>query len=130
MTTQNFRYIQIGSYFRPIILVTLQGSKSFDYFALIDSGADFTMFHADIAELIGVDLNKLQKMTFGGIQNGKTSEAFYTAINLELGYKTLNIPVMFSPDISDNGYGVLGQLGFFNRFKVTFDYRNKNIHLH
>lgn len=36
---------------------------------------------------------------------------------------------MFSDDISDSGYGILGQQGFFNNFKVIFDYKNKKIQI-
>lgn len=36
---------------RPIIPVTVKhGERAVDYLALIDSGADFNIFHAEIAE--------------------------------------------------------------------------------
>ena len=46
----SFDYIKAGLWYRPIIPVTLRFNKiEFSYLALIDSGADFNIFHADIA---------------------------------------------------------------------------------
>lgn len=33
----------------------------------------------------------------------------------------------FSPDVPAEGYGVLGQVGFFDRFKVVFDLQQEEI---
>ena len=52
----------------------------------------------------------------------------FAEINLDL--KGIMIPktlVLFSDSISQDGYGILGQQGFFSNFKVTFDYISKQI---
>lgn len=130
MMTYRSKYVRIGSFFRPIIPVSLKyNSKTFDYLALVDSGADFNMFHAGLAKILGIDLTRLKRIPFSGIKSNATGEAFVTAIDLGINNVFVNSPVMFSNDISDNGYGIVGQLGFFNHFKITFDYLDKDIEL-
>ncbi|HEY4505866.1 MAG TPA: hypothetical protein VJJ24_00175 [Candidatus Paceibacterota bacterium] len=40
-----------------------------------------------------------------------------------------NTQIGFSYDIARHGYAVLGQRGFFDRFKVTFDYQIKSLEI-
>lgn len=69
----DFDYFQAGLWYRPIIPVTIHYDKSeVSYLALIDSGADFNIFHADLADIIGINLSKLKKVKFSGIsKSGK-----------------------------------------------------------
>lgn len=97
--------------------------------ALIDSGADFNIFHADIARILQVDLKRLKSMTFSGIKENAKGVGHFTAIQIGMEKEFFNSPVIFSSDISNNGYGILGQQGFFNHFKVEFDYSLKRIYL-
>lgn len=130
MLTYRSKYVKIGSFFRPIIPITLKyNTKTFDYLALVDSGADFNMFHAELAKILDIDLTRLKRIPFSGIKSSATGNAFVTAIDLGINNVFINSPVMFSNDISDDGYGTVGQLGFFNHFKITFDYLDKYIEL-
>lgn len=126
-----FDYLQADLWYRPIIPVTLtyQG-KQVSYMALIDSGADFNIFHKDIADILKIDLSKLKKVTFAGISsNGRQCKGSFVEVNLDVKGMMTKTMVLFSNDISDNGYGILGQQGFFNNFKVTFDYASKKIEI-
>lgn len=113
------KYSKAGIWYRPIIPVTISfNGKEVSYLALIDSGADFNVFHKDVADILGIDLSKLKKVQFGGISaSGRQCEGSFVEVSLDLGIKMSKAPVLFSPDISDNGYGILGQQGFFNNFK-------------
>lgn len=124
-----FSYAKIGLWYRPIIPVTLRFNKiEFNYLALLDSGADFNIFHADIAKILKIDLSKLKKpVYFSGI-NGRGT-GYFTAVDVGIGNDFLNTPVVFSDDISNNGYGILGQQGFFNKYKIEFDYLAGKINL-
>jgi hypothetical protein len=54
---------------RPIILVTLHGPKgSVNVNALLDSGADKSLFSSQIAEEIGLDLKEGEEEVFSGIE--------------------------------------------------------------
>jgi hypothetical protein len=43
------------------------GKRKVGYWALIDSGADYSIFHADIGEILELDIRSGKKETFGGI---------------------------------------------------------------
>ena len=130
MIKHRFKYVKIGSYLRPIIPVTLQNERiSFAYLALIDSGADFNIFHGELASILNIDLKRLKTIQFGGINKDAPGVGYYTAIEIGVQDQFFNTPVVFSHDISDRGYGILGQQGFFNLFKVKFDFAAKSIQL-
>lgn len=118
------------SVLKPIIPVQVTfGSKSVNYDALIDSGADFCIFDGEIGEILGLDIRMGKLQRFGGIQDTGPSEAFLHEVVLKIGgwpYKTV---VGFSKDISRMGYGILGQKGFFDIFTVKFDLQTEDIEL-
>lgn len=124
-----FNYVQAELWYRPIIPVTLKLNKvEFKYLALIDSGADFNIFHSDIAKILKIDLSKFKKsISFGGINSNAEGKGYFTSIDVGINEKFINTPVVFSNEISNNGYGILGQQGFFNNYKVSFNYRSKEI---
>ena len=122
------KYVKTGLWHRPIIPVTLRfGKIEFNYLALLDSGADFNIFHADIAKILKIDLSKLKNpVNFSGI-NGR-GVGYFTSLDVGIDNEFVNnTPVVFSKDISENGYGILGQQGFFNNFKIEFNYKTKDI---
>jgi len=97
--------LKFGQYYRPVISVTLRhNNKEFKYLALIDSGADLNIFHANVASILEIDTNILQPHFF-------------------------DTAVILSNDISNSGYGILGQQGFFDHFRVKMNYQNKDIEL-
>lgn len=127
--TKKFSYIQAGIWYRPIIPVTLHhNNKEVSYLALIDSGADFNIFHSDLADILGINLSKLKRVKFSGISKSvKDCEGSFVELNLEIGGAPSKCMVLFSSDISNDGYGILGQQGFFNNFIVTFNYGKREI---
>lgn len=124
-----FSYLQTGVWYRPIIPVSLKyKNKDFRYLALIDSGADFNIFHSDIAKILGIDLSKIKRsITFGGIREGSIGTGYFVDLEIGVDGEYIKTPTVFSPDVSENGYGVLGQQGFFSHFGVEFEYSLKNI---
>ncbi|MEK7186511.1 MAG: hypothetical protein AAB675_04065 [Patescibacteria group bacterium] len=127
---KKFEYIRAGLWYRPIIPVTLRyGKQEVSYLALIDSGADFNIFHSDIASIFNIDLSKLKKVPFSGINKStnKQAEGSFVELDLEVGGMNSKCMVLFSSDISPDGYGILGQQGFFNNFYVAFNLKDKII---
>lgn len=124
-----FSYAKAGIWYRPIIPVTLQLNKiEFKYLALLDSGADFNIFHADIAKILKIDLSKMKNsIKFSGIKQGAEGKGNFVSLDLGINGQFKNTPVVFSSDISENGYGILGQQGFFNHYKINFDYKSREI---
>src|SRR5258708_2158156 len=64
----NFKYIKIGSYYRPLIPIALRDDdKIIDFHALIDSGADFNLFPGHIADILEIDLRHGKSEKIGGV---------------------------------------------------------------
>ncbi len=58
------------SILKPIIPIEIgYEGRPVKYFALVDSGADFCIFDAQIAELLGIDVRSGKLEEFGGIQS-------------------------------------------------------------
>lgn len=111
----------------PSIPVSLKGNGdvSFEFIALLDSGADLSVIPQDVAELLNLNLtgNKEKVRGIGGwldsieskiiikISKGHESYSFSIPVKVILGSqeKIGDIPV------------ILGREGFFNKFKITFD---------
>lgn len=124
-----FHYVKTGIWYRPIIPVTLRFNKvEVNYLALLDSGADFNMLHGDIAKILKIDLSKQKHvMEFSGIREDATGEGYFMSIDIGIKNKFFTTTAVFSNDISNNGYGILGQQGFFNNYKVLFNYGAKEV---
>ena len=105
---------------KPIIPIGLLfNGKLIRYEALIDSGADFNIFNAEIGELLGIDIRSGKKVKFSGIA-GEPFEVYLHNLTIEVGGWHYKIVVGFSYGISPYGFGILGQKGFFDLFRVKF----------
>ena len=115
--------------YRPVIDVLLMfGTKSIEYQVLIDSGADFCIFHTEMADILGIPVTQGKKMTFYGT-SGTPQTAYFHGVQIEIGGWSMELYCGFSSDMKTLPYGILGQTGFFDRFKIEFDYRGKRIEL-
>lgn len=114
---------------RPVIPIILEHEgKKVGYRALIDSGADYNIFHAAVGEILELDVKSGKKEIFGGI-SGEKLTAYFHFINAEIGDWSYKLYCGFSYDIPPYGYGVLGQKGFFENFIVKFDLLKAEIEL-
>ena len=118
------------SILKPIIPIKVSaGTSTLRYAALIDSGADFCIFDAEIGEVLGLDIQKGSKEPFGGIQEKGGAVAFIHKIIINIGGWDYQVEAGFSYDIAKWGYGILGQKGFFDTFVVKFDLAKEEIEL-
>jgi hypothetical protein len=92
-------------------------------YALVDSGADDCVFPASYAARVGLDIAQGKKYPFAGV--GSQQVAYFFDIEIALPGTPIKyaVPVGFTSalDRSPFGYGLLGQNGFFDRFKISFD---------
>ena len=124
-----FSYVRFGIFYKPVVPVNFKfRDKTIAYQALIDTGADMTIIHAEIAQQLGIDLDKCDKHTFGGI--GGQCSGYLVKIDLEIGgiiFK--NVPVIFSDDIAPFGFGILGHQGLFDKVKLVFELGKKQFEI-
>jgi hypothetical protein len=118
---------------RPIIPIKIkaEGGMEIGYYALIDSGADFCIFDGEIGEAIGIDVRSGPENKFGGVQSSKKQCIGYVhTVCLSVGGHDIPSRVCFSYDINKKqGYGIVGQYGFFDSFRIKFDYSKERIEL-
>ena len=108
---------------RPIIPISLRfNNRSIRYEALIDSGADFNIFPLEIAENLGIKLERGKKIYFSSV-SGDALDGVITDLVLELGSTRVETKVVFA----QVGNGVLGQYGFFDNFQIKFDLKKKEV---
>lgn len=118
------------SILKPIIPIKIVvKDKLLKYATLIDSGADFCIFHAEAGEYLGLDIKSGTKEKFGGIQERGGAEAFLHDVSIEIGGWSYKSRIGFSYDIAKYGFGILGQKGFFDIFIVKFDLQKEEIEL-
>jgi len=114
---------------RPVVPIALiNGSQRVRNLALIDSGADYCIFHAEIGEQIGIDIDSGKRLSFFGT-GGQEQSAFFHDIKLEVGGHEISCFAGFLRELESLPYGILGQIGFFDNFKITFDYEKEKIEL-
>lgn len=121
-----FKYVKAGNFYRPLIGVTLRnGSNSMNYIALVDSGADFNLFHTDVAAILGIDLANIKKIDLFGVNDKKPLTGYPAGVEIGLDGQFYSAMAVFSPDIAPQALPLLGQSGFFDRFIVHFDHQKK-----
>lgn len=119
-----------NSILRPIIPIKISANGlTAKYDALIDSGADFCIFHAEIAEYLGIDVQSGLREVFSGVEESIGAEAYFHELTLTIGDKSIKTLIGFSYDIADHGYGLLGQKGLFDNFFINFNFSGKEMEL-
>lgn len=114
---------------RPVVPIRLiRGDKDIRYHAIIDSGADLCIFHAQIGEVLGLTIESGKLLKFYGIP-GQQLTAYFHDIEIEVGGHKFACYAGFSRDIDNMPYGLLGQVGFFDLFYVILDYKKQRIEL-
>ncbi len=125
-----FKYKKYGpGILRPVIPIEISyNNRAVFYEVLVDSGADFCIFDAQIAEILGIMVLKGEKQEVWGITG--IGEPYYVhEVVLKVGGWPHTVRVGFLPNIARMGYGVVGQKGFFDIFVVRFDYKKEEIEL-
>lgn len=101
--------------------------QEFEYPCLVDSGADFCFFHSQVCESLGLKLKEGSKMSVTGV-TGDRFLAYFHNVEVKIGGWKYQIYAGFSKDIGTK-LGILGRVGFFDKFKVCFDEEKSELEL-
>lgn len=124
-----FPYRKYEIFYKPVLPVIFKlAEKKFSYQALIDTGADVSIIHAEIAEQLGIEVKAGKKFAFGGICG--TGLGYVHKANIEIGgYVFQDVPIIFTQDINPYGFGILGHKGLFEKMKLVFEVGKKQFEL-
>lgn len=119
-----------------IRITNKDNNVSTNYRAVLDSGAFANVFHSDIAAVLGIDLSKIKETQyFSGVRKskrlikGKPYIVQLMVIQKGQSHK-FDSYVVFSDEVSDTGFALLGRQGFFDQFdEVCFSYKNNKFYL-
>src|SRR6266516_7704998 len=108
---------------RPVIPVRVAASDQWiDYEVLVDSGADISIFDAELAERLGINLESGEHATIFGA-TGSAQDVYIHPVELTVGPRTFGARVAFMS--TSQPYRLPGQQGFFSQFLVAFDQPNE-----
>ena len=107
---------------RPVLRVFIShnGKRSAPLESLVDTGAGHCVFDAEIADGLGIPVRKGQEVAFSGIARGAETIGYLHMVTLTVAAQNYDAPIVFAYSLSTTG--VLGQIGFFDHFIVTFDW--------
>jgi hypothetical protein len=112
---------------RPILSVTLQhGDLSIATFAIVDSGADNCLFPASLAAQLGITVPNQNTYVFTGTSEQGQLAYFETVQATIWNGRGEEAPLRFDlyagfcETLEHVGMGLLGQEGFFSRFRIRF----------
>lgn len=128
MPSLRYRYRKIGNNYFPIIKVKLKGPKrEISVEALVDSGAGDCLFHREIGEIIGLDIEKGKYHPSSGVKGD--FDAYIHPVKIQINQRILSIEVSFGDYSKRSFAGLLGQKGFFDNFDVIFKKRKNEFEI-
>lgn len=112
--------------FLPIISLRLSGKEGWIAVkAFVDSGASYSLFPTDIAEVLGIDVEKgeLSEMIVG---DGNVLKVYLHQIKVSIAGKEFMATIGFSKGLGV-GFYILGTRDIFDNFKVCFNQKEKYV---
>ena len=121
-----FKYRFYEGMFLPIIPIKLKGrNECIQSRAYVDTGATYSLFHADVAEILGLELKKgnRKEMVIG---DGDTLVVYVHKILVSLAEKEFFASIGFSKGIGI-GFNIIGRKDIFDNYIVSFNEKEKQI---
>lgn len=122
LTTFQYRADAKGNNY-PIVPLTLKFKKKKDFLALVDSGATISIFKAEVAEVLGIDIETGKEIYLGGV--GGHIKGYLHKVEIEIAGKRFVCPIVFSREYLVS-FNLLGRQEFFKRFRIIFE-EEKNL---
>jgi len=115
---KEFSYSKRNSQWFPTIDIIIGGPKRTDAFkALVDSGASYSVFRAEVAERLGVKIEKGKPVYLTGI--GGRILGYLHNLRVSVNEKSFNCKIVFSKEYTVS-LNILGRENFFQPFLISF----------
>lgn len=122
-----FPYLHRRGRLFPIVPILLSHqSRSLRTEGLLDSGANTSLFPAEVAEYLGVSLEAGKGVYLSGI--GGRILGYRHEVSLTIGVVEFETSVVFSAEFT-SFFNLLGRDNFFEQFRITFDEHLKFVEL-
>ena len=110
-----------GHYAPLVYLQAWTGNRWLYLQAYVDSGASWSVFHLDVAQLLGIKLTKAHRR-YVALGNGSVLPIYLQHVKVRFAGAEFSVPAGFS-DALRMGFNLMGRAGFFDRFLMCFDDR-------
>ena len=114
-----------GRYAPIVYLQVWTGNRWLYLQAYVDSGASWSVFHVDVAQLLGINLKKA-KRRYVTLGNGSVLPIYLQHIRVRFAGTEFMVPAGFT-DALWMGFNLMGRSGFFGRFAMTFNDRARTL---
>jgi len=112
--------------YAPIVYLQVWTGNRWLYLqAYVDSGASWSVFHLDVAQLLGIKL-KQAKRRYVSLGNGSVLPIYLKSIRVRFAGEEFTVPAGFS-DALHMGFNLMGRAGFFTRFAMCFNDRARQL---
>jgi len=120
-----FPYLKdAAGHYAPIVYLQVWSGNRWLYLqAYVDSGASWTIFHADVAQLLGIKLSRGARR-YMALGNGSVIPITLHRVRVRFAGMEFSVPAGFS-DALKVGFNLLGRAGFFDRFVMCFNDRSR-----
>jgi hypothetical protein len=122
----------------PINIINPHSGKEFKWHALVDTGADSSLFNRDICDILEHNIRHedVSTTTNKGISNNILVTTFCHTFIIELYHPNNNEVIWRSKEVlidcldEEDSLVLLGANDFLSNFKITFDYRKQKTTVH
>lgn len=122
---KRFSYLEKAGQYFPIVEIKLKGHKGeLIVKALVDSGASFSVFRSEIAQELGIDLEKGKQIYLTGI--GGRILGYLHKVPVSIGNKNFICKIIFSAEFNVS-FNLLGRNNFFMSFIISFFEKSKKV---
>jgi hypothetical protein len=114
---------------RPIVPIRVKHKAvDIDVYALVDSGADASLFHADIAKDLLIDFEAGRRHELFGV-SGHSIVAYFHEVSLQVIGSKESIKVEIAFTDSTPFPALLGQIDFFEHHQIKFERYKERIEI-
>ena len=114
-----FKYQELAGKFLPIVPIELKGKEWISYDAYVDSGASYSLFHADTAKDLNIKLES-GKEDYISMADRSKIKIYLHKIKVKIATEEFTATIGFSTQLGI-GFNIIGRLDIFNKFKICFD---------